>query len=303
MGQDDGKLYNAATYGLPSMNKYYIYAMAAPLIWGTMGIFVRMVNLPGHAVYFFVALIMLVIMTAWLIAEGKLLPFFKKKNLRLPLSMGFFALMTNITYFWAFNLTTIASATLVHYIAPVLVMLFAPLILHETVGKKTWLPLGLGLAGLSIMLQPGSATIPSGQILGFILAFVSAITYALTTIYNRLTLHAGFEWKELVFSQMFVSVVLLLPFILYSPPTLTSSMIFPILTMSMVHQGIAVIFILKALDKIKAQTVAIISYLEHLSAVIFAGLFLGEVPATYVFIGGAVILASSYISVRSASSS
>ena len=64
------------------------------------------------------------------------------------------------------------------------------------------------------------------------------------------------------------------------------------------HQGLNVLLFIKAVTHLPAQRVSIITYIEPLSAVILAFLFLREIPNIFTLIGGLLILTSSYLTIK-----
>ena len=104
--------------------------------------------------------------------------------------------------------------------------------------------------------------------------------------------------KEILFSQMFFSTIILLPFIIYLRPTIEHTDIIPLITLGIIHQGFAVLLFITALKKLPAQNVSIVTYLEPVGAIILAFLILKEIPASMTIIGGLIILSSAYLTTK-----
>jgi len=163
------------------MNKNYVFVIVPVLIWSSMGIFVRSLSVSGLVAYFFAALISSVIFGILLFREGKLKNFFIKKYLWIPITIGVFGVMNNVSYFYAYQLTSIANATFVHYLAPVLVILLSPLILAGKTKKRMWYSAILSLIGLFVLLDMKNFNLSTGMFL----AFLSAIGYAFVIIFFK----------------------------------------------------------------------------------------------------------------------
>lgn len=277
------------------MNKNYLLLIISVLIFSSMGIFVKSLQVSGLVAYFFAAAISLIIFTTLLIKEGRLIKFFLKKQIIIPILIGIFGVINNVSYFYAYQLTTIANATFVHYLAPVLVIILAPIILLEKIKKKIWLSIFIALIGLFILLIPSGLKIQGN--LGILLAFISAVGFAFTLILFKKA-SKYYTNKEVLFSQMFFSVIILTPFILYLRPIVQSSDIGILITLGVVHQGIAVLLMITAIRGLLAQNVSIITYLEPVGATILAIFFLSEIPSYYTLIGGALILISCYLTIK-----
>ncbi len=275
------------------MNKDYILVIIPVLIWSSMGILVRYLSVSGLVAYFFAALISSIIFATLLIKEKKLKDFFIKKYLWIPITIGLFGVINNVSYFYAYQLTSIANATFVHYLAPVLVMIFSPLILAEKTKKRMWYSVILSLIGLFILLDMKNFNLSTG----IFLAFLSAIGYSFGIIFFKKALKY-YSSKEIIFSQMFFSTIILLPFIFYLKPVIAYSDIFPLITLGVIYQGFAVLLFITALKNLPSQNVSIVTYLEPIGAVLLALLILKEIPSLTTIIGGAIILISSYLIIK-----
>jgi len=66
-------------------------------------------------------------------------------------------------------------------------------------------------------------------------------------------------------------------------------------TVGIVHTGLAYVLYFSAMQTLKSQTVALLSYIDPVSAVILSALFLGEAMNGVQIIGGVLILGSTVI--------
>ncbi len=280
------------------MNKNYLLLIISVLIFSSMGLFVRMISVSGLVIYFFAALISTLIFGFLLFREGKLKIFFTKRSLLIPILIGLFAAINNSTYFYAFQLTTIANATFAHFLFPIFILIFSPLILGEATHKKMWFSFIIAMTGLLILININNLDFSSLFALGIFLAFISAIANAFGIIFLKKA-SRNYSNKETLFAHMLFSVIILLPFVIYLKPQIIVSDIFPLITLGVIHQGFNVLLFISALRNIKTQTVSIIAYLEPVGAVILALIFLSEIPTLYTLIGGALILVSCYMIMKS----
>ncbi|MBI2657787.1 EamA family transporter [Candidatus Woesearchaeota archaeon] len=278
------------------MNKGYAYITIAALTWSSLGIFVRSVSLSGLQVYFFMSIIASLIFGFLLLREKKLSGVFDKRHIWLPLCVGLSGAVTNVAYFYAYNLTTIANSTFVHYLAPVLISLLAPIMLSEKNERKVWYSTALAFLGLFVLLSPQRAA-ESLNLLGILSAFISAVAYAFNVLLFKKA-SGRFDEKQIVFSQVFFSFIILLPFVLYREFAIQPADILPLLVLGILHQGIAVLLFIKALKMIPVQRASVITYLEPVGAVILAAIFLKEIPGILTLIGGSLILAACYFVVK-----
>ena len=69
-----------------------------------------------------------------------------------------------------------------------------------------------------------------------------------------------------------------------------------ILVVGIVHTGIAYLLYFSAIKELKGQSIAVLSYIDPVSAVIFAAIFLGEGMTLLQTAGGILILGSTFLS-------
>ena len=105
----------------------------------------------------------------------------RTRRLGLHLVRAGLLIVANSTFFLALAAMTIAEATSILFVAPVLITAFSALLLHETVGPRRWTAVCVGLAGVVVMLRPGGGTLE----LVALLPLVAAAAYALMQIITR----------------------------------------------------------------------------------------------------------------------
>lgn len=278
------------------MNKYYYLIAFSVLVFSSMGLFVRQLSVNGLVAYFFAALLSCILFT-FVLLKSKNKFSFLKKGLLLPFLLGLFGVIGNVTYFYAYKFTTIANATFIHYLAPPLVVLLAPLILKEKSSKKVVYSVIVALIGLFILIRPTELSLDNTNSVGMLFAFISALAYGVAVLLIKFC-SRRYTSEEMIFSQMFFSVIILLPFILYTRPLIQQADIMLLLILGLVHQGIIAFLFYKALQNLPAQNFSIITYLEPVGAVILAIIFLSEIPTIFTIVGGALILLSCFITIK-----
>jgi len=76
----------------------------------------------------------------------------------------------------------------------------------------------------------------------------------------------------------------------------SSSSIPYILILGIVHTGVAYLLYFSSLQKLKGQTIAVLSYIDPVFAVIISAVVLKEQLSILQIIGGVLILGSSFLS-------
>jgi drug/metabolite transporter (DMT)-like permease len=272
----------------------YLKIVAAALIWGSVGVIVRTIDLPVpvltlYRVFFasvtIYAYIMLTRQTSILKVGG---------NIYRLILMGVLLTINWISFFYAVKLTTIANATLLTYTAPILVAVLSPYFLKERIERITIITLALSVAGAALITWPSSMGIGSKDIAGFLWAGLSALTYAgLVILAKPMTARANVV--AIIFYEEITCTILLLPslFVYHAQTNLTSILL--LFVLGAIQTALAAGLYLSGLRNVKAQHVGVFTYLDPVSAVILAAVFLNEIPNIATIIGGLLIVLSGLI--------
>ncbi len=178
----------------------------------------------------------------------------------------------------------LGTVLLITYLAPVLVMLGTPRLLAEHVPPRTYLAVGLGLAGVAVLARP-----TSGFGAGEIFALLAAVTYAALTLGSKFVV-AEVGGVHLAFIQLAVATVALAPFAAttdwggWRPDWLWMVLVGVLFT------ALLGSIYLVLLGRLPAATVGVLTYVEPVSAVLVGWAFFGEVPTAGVAVGGALVV-------------
>jgi drug/metabolite transporter (DMT)-like permease len=90
-------------------------------------------------------------------------------------------LLSNITYFLGLAALPLADGVALFFIAPLLITALSVPLLGERVGPLRWAAVGVGLAGVVVMMRPGEGALQPAAVL----VLLSALAYALVNILTR----------------------------------------------------------------------------------------------------------------------
>ena len=285
---------NSASLGLARTK--LILAMT---IFGTIGIFVKYIPLPSSVIACvrgFVGVAFLLLMT--FVKKSKISFKDIKKNLLLLVISGAFIGINWILLFEAYRYTTVATATLCYYMAPIFVTLASPFILKEKLTLKKGLCVFTALIGMifvSGIVGTGSLQI---NLPGILCGVGAAFFYACVILLNK---HIkDISSYDMTMTQLFVAAVVILPYTLLtadiSAVTLDAKAIICLFIVGIVHTGFAYMIYFSSISSLKAQTVAIFSYIDPVIAIILSALLLKEKMGLFGFIGAILILGSTLLS-------
>jgi drug/metabolite transporter (DMT)-like permease len=167
-------------------------------------------------------------------------------------------------------------------------MLLSPMLFSERLTSNKIL--GLFSALLGMFFVNGKDLIQGGFSWGLFCGAMSAVMYALMVIFNKKAVSV--TGLENAICQLTVSFFIVTAFTLikqgmefsYQPHN-----IFPILFLGVVNTGIGCYLYFSSIQQISAQTVAILGFLEPLSALIFSAALLQE-RLTFIQIVGAFLI-------------
>ncbi|MBQ9155306.1 MAG: DMT family transporter [Eubacterium sp.] len=204
-----------------------------------------------------------------------------------------------ILLFEAYNYTSVATATLCYYMQPTIVILLAPIFLHDKLSLKKGVCVLLSLIGMIFV----SGIIESGmpeptEARGILFGLGAALLYAVVVMMNKAI--PGIDAYEKTIIQLLSAAVFLIPYLLLAGQMVTGSWtgmdIFMLLIVGIIHTGIAYMLYFGSMDGLKTQTVAIFSYLDPITALILSALILHESMSVFGMFGALLIIGAALIS-------
>ncbi|MBQ3869467.1 MAG: DMT family transporter [Clostridia bacterium] len=276
--------------------KERIKFIAAAIIYGTIGTFLRFVELQSEAVALYRGVIGAIFILLYLYACKKRPDISAiRKNLFWLLLSGVGLGLNWIFLFAAYVNTTVAIASLCNYMAPIFVIILTPLVLKEKLDMRKIPCILAALIGIVMV----SGVIEGGIVgpLGVAFGLAGACCFTGIVFCNR-KLHdiSSFD-RALV--QLAVSAVAVLPYVLIKNgglplPDLKSGMI--VILLGVLHTGAAYCLYFSGMAKLPVQSVAILGYIEPVVSVLCSVVFLREPLGWYGWIGAALIIAAAAIS-------
>ena len=269
-------------------------------IFGTIGILRRYIPLSSSLIALVrgiigAAFLMLVILVSHQKPDWAAI----KENFLLLLLSGTAIGFNWILLFEAYNYTSVATATLCYYLAPILVILASPIVLKEKMtGKKALCSL-IALAGMVLVsgiLEAGFSGI--SEMKGILFGIGAAILYASVILMNK-KMKPISAYDKTIF-QLAMASVALLPYVLltenWTAVTVTPPSAGLLLVAGVVHTGLTYWMYFGSMAKLKAQTVALLSYIDPILAIFLSMVVLKEPMSILSALGAVMILGAAYIS-------
>jgi drug/metabolite transporter (DMT)-like permease len=252
--------------------------------WGTWSLFLRPTHLAGPIAGPLVfALMGLLLLPHALRAPA---PRWDRTALALLGASAALDALNVVTFFEALERTTVAVATLTHYLAPILIALTAPRIEGERVpGAITWAL--VASAGLLLVLEPWRA---QGPILaGAVLGAISAVCYAGNVfVARRLVPRIGPD--RAVSYHALLGAALLAPYALPHEAEVGSAALLRIAIGSLVLGSIAGTMFLRGLARVGSSRAAVLTFAEPMVAVAVGWIAWGEALGPTAAVGAALVV-------------
>ncbi len=272
----------------------------ASIIWGSTALFARWSGAEPLVVVFWRVAIASVALLAYVFVRGehKVLPRLGKRALLGLVVLGLLLAIGWGALFTAYTRTSVATAVLLNYVGPVLVAALTPMVTHVPSDRRIALPLTLALMGTAVIVGPQALDATGTQnLLGMLLAIVSALTYAASVLITKRLL-VGVSPGIVALAQQAVAAVVLLPAALRLPAPVGVPGWGSLVILGVVHSGAAWLLFYTGLRMVRADQVAVLTYIEPVAAVIFAALLLAEPLRWYTVVGGAAVVMGGVLVAR-----
>lgn len=269
-------------------------------IFGTIGILRRFIPLSSAVVALVRAVVgTLFLLLMFLLKRRKPDVGAIRKNLPLLLVSGLAIGINWILLFESYNYTSVATATLCYYLAPILVILAAPAVLKEKLTAKKAVCAAAALAGMVLVSGlPESGFGGISEMRGILFGLGAAVLYASVILMNKRI--SGIDPYDKTLCQLAVSAMTLLPYVLLTENV--GAIALDVLTVALllvagiVHTGIAYSLYFGSMPGLNAQTIALFSYIDPILAIVLSTVLLREPMTLSAAIGAVMILCAAFFS-------
>ena len=279
--------------------KSKIQFILSMVIFGTIGLVVRYIDLSSSERALLSSFIGCLFLTLVFFIMKKRISWNLVKSNALILLLSGIALGGNWVFLYeSYDHTTIANATLGYYFAPVFVMILSPFVLKEQLSIKKIVCIGVAIIGLVLIVGEGVSTSNTDDILGLSYGLIAAAFYAALLLLSKFIKDMG--KLELTIIQLGITALLLMPYVFLTEGfgmfEVSSSSIPFILILGIVNTGIGFWLFFSGMEKLKGQSIAMLSYVDPFVAILISAMILHEQMTLVQMLGGALLLASTFVS-------
>jgi DME family drug/metabolite transporter len=260
------------------------------LSWGVIPVLVRELTLPALAIVFFRVGLSAVAVAAIVALAGRR-ELLRPPPVTVPLLGVVLAVHWGL-YFSAIKETSVASAVLITYAAPIFMALLARALLRERVRATSIAALAVSLGGIAAISLSGGHGVEAVRPLGVALAVGAAISYAfLIVLLKRWA--ARIDPLTVVVYQHATAAAVLSPALLFTSfDGFDATAVGYLLLLGVALTGVVGALYVAALRWVPATTAGILAYMEPVSAALVAAALLGQRLTFAVIAGGLAIVAS-----------
>lgn len=262
-----------------------------------VGLMMKMIiDASGFQILFFrsMSLSLVVIIFACIITKSNPKTFMKRLD-RYDLLMGIFLSLAFATYVFSMLYTSVASTLFILGITPFLAAIIAWYYLKEKPKIIVWVTMIVATTGVFLMVSDGMVF---GKTFGNILAFFSALLFAMTLVVAR------YSKKENVLGGTFLGgafacLIGLIASLLLNHGLLISSYDMSLsLFMGAFTIGLGITLVTTGTPFVPAAEVSLLVLIESVLGPIWVWIFLSEAMTTFELVGGILIFAALIILAR-----
>ncbi len=261
------------------------------VLFGTLGPFVRLIGVSSGELALYRAILAALTIGAVLLLTRQKLPLDKcKKEVPLLLLSGAAMGINWILLFEAYKYTTVSTATLSYYFAPVIVMVVCPILFRERLSLRQITCFVMSTLGL--VLITGFGMKGGTDLIGIGFGLGAAVLYATVILLNKFIQNVAGLHRT--FLQFLSAIAVLVPYVACTGGVtlgnLSSTGWVCLLIVGFVHTGLAYCLYFPSIKALPGQKTAVLSYIDPLVAVFLSVTVLGESMTFLQALGGMLIL-------------
>lgn len=279
--------------------KSYVALIGSMLIFGTLGVVRRYIPLSSAMLALCRGALGSVFLLLFVLVRGGKLKLPERKATLWLVLTGAVMGLNWMLLFEAYSYTTVAAATMCYYMQPTIVILLSPLVFRERLSGRKLACAAAAIVGMlfvSGVLSGGVGQVR--DIRGILFGLGAAALYAAVIILNKKVVVEDIYAKTVI--QLAGAALVMIPYVLLTEGvpelTLTAADIGMVLLVGIVHTGITYALYFGSMQRLKAQTVAVMSYIDPVFALLLSAAVLHESLTPLGIVGAVLIIGSAIIS-------
>ena len=264
----------------------------AVMMFGLSGVISRSLNLQPIVITFWrVFFSSIFLFLAVKVGKGSL-KISGRKNICLFLGGGIIIAIHWISFISSVKIANVAIGTVAFSTFPIFLIFIKAFIFKEKIKLQNILLAFIVFAGVIISVFNTENFLSGVKGVGW--GILSSITYAFLSLINENLSNKNYSGKTICFYEQSVATVILLPFILNTNISYIPTDWLRLLVLGIVCTALAYSLYVSAFKKMNSVIAGIISGMETVYGILFALIFLGDIPS-FNEILGAIIIVSAII--------
>jgi len=272
---------------MKNSRKSIIYLHIAVMLFGLSGVVAQFVQVSSVMVAMGRVVSSSILLLCIILFQKGSLKLREKKDYILIMATGVVLAVHWTTFFQSIQVSSVAIGTITFSTFPLFLTFFEPLVFHEKLQKQGLICAILLLVGVFITIPEFS--LENQMTVGILWGMACSVTYAVLTLANRY-FSGRYDGKLVCFYEQGTAAIVLLPTLLFVEAEWRVQDILGVGFVGIICTAFAYTLYVSAQKKVKAQTAGLISGMETVYGIVYALIFLGEVPTAREIIGGIVIL-------------
>ena len=271
--------------------------------FGTVGLFTHFIPLSSAVIVFYRALLGGAFIVVMMKLSGIDIDIKSMRdNLIVLIFTGFFMALNWVLQFEAFKVSSVAIGTVCYNMMPIFLLIIASFMFNEKITLKSGLCILIATIGVILVSNVVNVGIKSNEVLGCVYGILGAIFYALIVTFNR-KLSQIKTHDKVIFQFAFSALIMAIYVGLIEKKSFFIDGNLPrneivigvvcMLILSFLHTGFCYVHYFNAVSRLKAETVAILTYIDPVVALFLSYFVLRENMTALQFLGAVLILGST----------
>lgn len=268
-------------------NKNILFLHIAVMLFGLSGVIGQFVEVSSVMVTLGRVICSSLLLLLIAVVKKDTLKLSSKKDYGLIILTGIVMAVHWTTFFQSIQVSSVAIGTITFSTFPLFLTFLEPLIFHERLRRQSIFTAVILFIGVMITIPEFS--MENNTTVGIIWGMICSFTYAVMTLANRY-FSARYTGRIICLYEQGTAAIVLLPSLFIVKTQWRTPDIVGVAFIGFICTAFAYSLYVSAQKNVKAQTAGIISGMETVYGIIYALLFLGEIPSVRELVGGVVIL-------------
>ncbi|AET66304.1 DMT(drug/metabolite transporter) superfamily permease [Desulfosporosinus orientis DSM 765] len=261
----------------------------AVILFGLSGLFGKLLTISSAMITFGRVLFSCIFLLLVFILFKKQFKIKRQRDIFCLIAMGLILAIHWGTFFKSIQMSTVAIGLLTFSTFPIFVTFIEPFLSKDRI-KLSDIILAFGTF-IGIIFVVPQFNLENNSTQGVVWGIVSGFSYAVLSMLNKKFV-SEYPGEVIAFYEQFFAALILAPFLIFQKPVISSRDVVLLVILGVIFTGLSHSLFINSLRGIKTQTAGIISCLEPVYGIFFAGIILKEALSFKEIVGGVIVLST-----------